>query len=182
MVSIFEELVVGLDLDEMKTIEGLSRYEFDLKNGRIYDLKQEEWLNPSPSKARGYCYVNLQKDNKDRKVASVHSLILLAALDGFDFRKFYKGLNLVLDHKNRKRDDNRFINLNIVPQSKNLEGRQTKPKRLSDEKLQELYKDFILVDKAKHGSKHDTYNYLADKYGCSSHTVQVKYLEFKKVQ
>ncbi|MFJ3386643.1 hypothetical protein [Lysinibacillus sp. NPDC086135] len=181
MVSIFEEIMEGLDVEELKTVDGMSRYKFDLKNGRIYDCDREIYLDPKPNK-RNYCYVNLQKDDKSRKVASVHSLMIYAALEGFDFRKLFKGMNLVIDHKNRKRFDNSWGNLHVIPQSKNLEGRKTKPKRLSDDKMQALYNDFILIDKAKHGSKHDTYNYLADRYGCSSHTIQVKYLEYKKAQ
>lgn len=178
MVSIFEEIMEGLDLTERKTLKDLSRYEFDLAEGRIYDLKQEKWLEPKPNK-RNYCYVNLQADDKSRKVASVHSLILTAAMEGYDYRKLFRGLNLVCDHRNSCRNDNRIENLIITTQSKNLEGRKTKPKRLSDNKMQELYNDFILIDKAKHGSKHDTYSFLADRYGCSSHTIQIKYLEYK---
>ncbi|MFJ6266448.1 hypothetical protein ACIQGW_15865 [Lysinibacillus xylanilyticus] len=179
--TIFEELLEGLDLTERKTLKDLSRYEFDLENGRIYDLKQDEWLDPKPNK-RGYCYVNLQADDKSRKVTSVHSLILTAALEGYDYRRLFRGLNLVCDHRNACRNDNRIENLIITTQSKNLEGRQTKPKRLSDDKIKALYEDFVLIDEAKHGSKHEIYRLLANRYGCSEHTIQIKYLSFKKAQ
>ncbi|MGA3598597.1 hypothetical protein [Lysinibacillus agricola] len=175
-----DNMFEGMDTTTLRKIDGLSRYKFDLHKGKILDTKRNIWLDPKPNK-RKYCYVNLQKDDNSRLVKSVHKLMLLAALQ-YDFTKLFSGLNLkVIDHRNGIRYDNRIYNLRPRTQSKNLEGRKTNPKRLSDDKMQALYNDFILIDKAKHGSKHDTYSSLADKYGCSSHTVQIKYLEYKKL-
>lgn len=180
MKEVLKSLYEGLDLNERKVIDGLSRYEIDLSKGDVWDKKRQMWLNPKPN-ARKYKYINLQMDDKKRKVMSLHNLIILASLDGFDYRKLFKGLNLVVDHKSGDRTDNRFINLSITTQSKNLEGRTTKPVRLNSEQLEQLYADFRLIDGAKHGSKHSVYEMLSQKYnGYSSHSIQMRYLDYKK--
>lgn len=178
--EVFNELLEGIDLSQRKIIDGLSRYEIDLIKGDVWDTKRGVWLNPKPN-ARLYKYVNLQTDEPNkRKVISLHSLVMLAALEGFDYRKLFKGLNLVIDHKSGDRTDCSYLNLAIVTQSKNLEGRKTKPVRLNQEQLKSLFADFYLIEEAKHGEKHDVYNLLSQKYGCSSHFVQITYLNSKK--
>lgn len=175
------QLLEGIDLSERKVIRGLSRYQIDLERGQVYDTKRQIWLEPKPN-ARKYKYLNLQMDESTkRKVISEHNLVMLAALDGYDYRKLFKGLNLVVDHKSGDRTDNRFLNLTIIPQSKNLEGRKTKPVKLNEEQLQQLEQDFYLIDEAKHGQKHDVYQMLSRKYnGYSAHSIQIRYLEYKK--
>lgn len=177
-----DNMFEGLDTTTLRTIDGLSRYKFDLHNGKILDCRRDIWLNPKPNK-RGYCYVNLQKDEPTkRKVASVHSLILTAALQ-YDYRKLFKGLNMICDHRDQCRNNNSIFNLRPRTQSKNLEGRECKPIRLNGEQMEALYKDFYLIDEAKHGEKHNVYLMLSQKYnGYSSHSIQVRYLEYKKQQ
>lgn len=172
-----DNMFEGLDTTTLREIEGLSRYRFDLHNGKVLDTKRNVWLNPKPNE-RKYCYVNLQKDDGTRLVKSVHKLILQASFDGYDFTKLFKGLNLnVVDHKNGIRYDNRIYNLRPRTQSENLEGRKTKPVKLSNEQLQRLEQDFYLIDKAKHGEKHSVYEMLSQKYnGYSAHSIQMRYL------
>lgn len=176
-----ENMFEGLDTTTLRAIDGLPRYRFDLANGKILDTKRNVWLNPKTND-RGYCYVNLQTDKpKKRKVASVHSLILAAALQ-YDYRKLFKGLNMICDHRDQCRNNNSIFNLRPRSQSINLEGRECRPVRLNQEQLKSLYNDFYLIDEAKHGSKHSVYKMLSQKYdGYSSHSIQMRYLDYKKL-
>lgn len=179
--TILNELLEGLDLDTPRVIDGLSRYEINLRKGEVKDNWRNIVLKPKPN-ARGYCYLNLQKDNNERLVISVQKLMMLAAFEGFDYRKLFKGLNLIVDHIDKNRSNNFWSNLKITTQSNNLKGRSTSPKFLTEEELEKMVSMFELVEQAKHGEKHSVYDYIASSIGCSSHTVQVKFLEWKKKQ
>ena len=173
-MTIYKALLAELDLDELKDIPNYPRYKADLRNGRVWDTLKNEWKKFSPNKL-GYCYVHLTDNKGNSGSIGVHVVIMMAALEGFDYRK----LNLELDHKNGDKSDNRFENLELVTRTENLRRRKNvKTKKfMTKEELDELRNDFK-NECLKFGQVMDWYAEKADYYDVSVNTIQTNILGY----
>jgi len=180
MNSIFNELLEGLDLTELRELKGYSRYLVDL-TGRVFDCEKEEWKKNTVN-AKGYVYLGLVSDEGKSEAMSLHQIVMAAALEvevGW-----WKKFNLVIDHRNSIKNDNHIFNLQLLTQSENIKKRENvkQAKRFTEEEIEELQNDFEYLDEVVHGEIMNTYGLLADKYECNPITIQLRYLDYKKAQ
>lgn len=180
-MSIFEELLEGIDLTELRELKGFSRYLVDIENGNVIDKITGE-VKRNTVNANGYVYHSLRNDEDKSITVSMHSVVLAAAF-GVEIG-WWKQFNKVIDHRNNKKSDNRFVNLHLLTQSQNLKKRENvKPaKRFTEEELELLQGDFEYLDEVVHGEIMSTYEMLSRKYDVSPNTIQVRYLDYKKAQ
>ncbi|POZ56423.1 hypothetical protein LYSIN_01206 [Lysinibacillus sphaericus] len=179
--TIFEELVAGLDLDELKELKGFNgRYLIDIKNGRVLDTKLDEYKKNTVND-KGYIYHRLANVDGEDEVISLHRIIMRAVLE-VD-HDIWRKLNLVVDHRNDLSYDCRFENLQLLTQSENLKKRRAlkNRKRFTEEEIAKLNEDFKRLEE-KHGELYSIYKRLSKKYKCSVITIQNRYLSFKKAQ
>lgn len=177
--GIFDELVAGLDLDEMKELKGFDgRYLIDIKNGRVYDTKTDEYKKNTVND-KGYIYHRLVKANGKDEVISLHRIVMRAALE-VD-HDIWRKIKRVVDHRNDLPYDCRFENLQLISQSENLKKRRAlkNRKRFTEEEITKLNADFEQLEE-KHGELYSIYKRLSKKYKCSVITIQNRYLAFKK--
>ena len=91
-------------IEEWKDI---ADYEYQVSNlGRVRSLKRNIIMKPRKDKY-GYLYVNLY--NKVRKTYKVHQLVAMAFLNHNPC-----GMDVVVDHINNIKDDNRLVNLQLI--------------------------------------------------------------------
>ncbi|SOC12889.1 HNH endonuclease [Ureibacillus xyleni] len=176
MNSIYKKLISGLDLDTLKEIKGYSKYLADLRNGRIWDKEKQDWKVANPNKF-GYVHVTVKNDDGEFKSESVHHLIMLAALEGFD----YKGkLGLEIDHLNNDQSDNRFTNLELVSRAENLRRRKMGKDRnyLSKEEIEQLLTEYVQAD-LKFGEVCDWYLEMSKKFNAHFSTIQKIILKYR---
>lgn len=180
MNEILEQLLEGIDFEELKGLKGFSRYLVDL-SGKVYDTEKEVWKKNTVN-AKGYVYLGLVNDEGKTEVMSLHQIVMAAALE-VEVGWWHK-FNLVIDHRNSTRNDNHFRNLALISQSENVKKRENiKPyKRFTKEELKELQADFEDLDKMVFGEYHSAYNHLAQKFSCAPITIQTRYLDYKKAQ
>lgn len=177
--EIFKELMEGLDLTELKELQGFGgRYLIDIKNAKIFDTLTCNYKKNTIN-AKGYIYHRLNKDDGTSEVLSLHRIVMRAALE-VD-HDFWRRFNLVVDHRNGAAFDCRFENLQLLTQSENLKKRKSikKAKRFTQDELDALNKEFEQLE-AKHGELNAIYEQLAKKYSCAAITIQNRYLAFKK--
>ncbi|OCS82264.1 HNH endonuclease [Caryophanon tenue] len=166
MNEIVQELLKEIDLDKLYEIPNYSNYAADLRNGRIFNKVTQKWVTASPSKI-GYCYAHVKSDSGIASSIGVHVLIMSAALDGFDWKKF----NLEVDHVDFDRSNNSILNLMLAPRAVNRARRKMakNTKRLDTNVIDDLrqeYKELI------HGTKHDWCVQKATEYGVSYRCIQ----------
>lgn len=182
--EIFNELLNGLDLDEMKELKGFNRYSVDIRNARVYDRVTESYKKNTPN-IRGYTYHTLVNDDDTHVTVSLHHCVMAAALECSI--GWWKMFNLVVDHRSvelkGKTGYDAFTNLQLITQSENLKKRQAFQRRgrFSSEELEQLHKSFEELD-VKHGELMDAYERIAEEFNSSLHTIQMKYLQYKRKQ
>lgn len=97
-------------LRDIENHEGL----YQVSNtGQVYSIRRDMYLAPV-ERRDGYVYVQLYKDGLS-KIYSIHSLVAKAFL-GHD----PENTNLVVDHKNDIKTDNRSINIQLLTQRDNV--------------------------------------------------------------
>ncbi len=90
--------------------------------GKIYSLIQKKFLKPAiRGKTYPYYFVSLSVAKNIRKSFYVHRLIALNFIKNDN-----PDLNIVVDHLNRNKKDNRIINLEWTTHKKNLLNRKKK--------------------------------------------------------
>lgn len=104
--------------EEWKTIEGFSRYKVS-PEGEVFDTKLNRLVAKQLAGIPQYYYVNVNRDDGQRKLKRVHRFVAEAYVDGrsdeFD----------VVDHIDRDKFNNHFSNLrwtNASGNSLNMEG------------------------------------------------------------
>jgi len=176
MNNIYKELISGLDLDTLKEIKGYSGYLADLRNGRIWDKKKQDWKVANANKF-GYVHVTVRNDEGELKSVSVHHLIMTAAIEGLD----YKGIfGLEIDHLNGDKSNNAFTNLELVTRAENLRRREMNKvmKRLTKEEIEQLLAEYVEAD-LKFGEICDWYHEMAEKFGTHFSTIQKNILKYR---
>jgi hypothetical protein len=164
----------------IKEIPNFSRYLADVENGKIYrkptEKKSGKWLKNTPN-AVGYCYVRLTNDDGRSVTVSVHSVIMSAAIESLP--SFWLKMNLEIDHRNRKKHDNRFANLHLKTKKQNHENieRISISKRLSNEDVEYIHEEFSKWE----GRKIEFYKLMAEQIGCVWQTIQYHLLGYRTV-
>ena len=100
-----------IDLAESKKIYYFENY-YVFSDGKIYNSERKSYVKPVKN-ASGYCYVTLCKCGK-KKNYYIHIIV------ADHFIENTKSINLQVNHKNKKRDDNRVENLEFVTCSENM--------------------------------------------------------------
>lgn len=103
----YEGIYQVSDLGRVKSLERKAW------NGNGYRLIKERILKPSSNKNNGYLYVVLRKE-ENPKTFSIHKLVAVVFLNHIP-----NGHNIVVDHKDNDKANNRKDNLQIITQRKN---------------------------------------------------------------
>lgn len=102
-----------------KAIPGYDGYEVsNLGNVKSLKFNSEKILKPNVSYS-GYLYLNLRTNNKT-KAFRIHQLVVMAFLNHIPNGK----MDLVVDHINDVKTDNRLENLQVVSQRENCKKTQ----------------------------------------------------------
>lgn len=166
MNEIVQELLAGINLEELRDIPDYSNYAADLRNGRIFNKVTQKWVTASPSKI-GYCYAHVKNDDGIAKSIGVHVLIMSAAVEGLDWKKF----NLEVDHVDFDRSNNSILNLMLATRAYNRARRKMakNKKRLDKSVIDDLRQEY---KELMHGTKHDWCVQKAAEYGVSYRCIQ----------
>lgn len=103
--------IVGLDISKGKQVYEYEKY-YVFPNGTVYNKVRQSYVKPVIN-ASGYTYVTISC-NKTKKNCYVHRLVAEHFIENKDVKKTQ------VNHKNKKRDDNRIENLEWVTPSQNL--------------------------------------------------------------
>lgn len=105
-----------LDISQGNPIYGNKNY-YVFKNGTIYNTIRKSIIKPIKN-ASGYCYISLS-NNKIKKNYYIHRIVAEHFIEN--------NLNKEqVNHKNKKRDDNRIENLEWVSKSENMKHAMSK--------------------------------------------------------
>ena len=104
--------------EEWKTIEGFSRYKIS-PDGEVFDTKLNRLVAKQLAGIPQYYYVNVNRDDGQRKLKRVHRFVAESYVDGrseeFD----------VVDHIDRDKFNNHYTNLRWVDHSGNQNNRDS---------------------------------------------------------
>lgn len=104
-------------IEEWKTIEGYTRYKVS-PDGEVFDTKTNKIVAKQLTGKPQYFYVNVNRDDGERKLERVHRFVAMAYVEGrseeFD----------VVDHIDRDKFNNHYTNLRWVDHSGNQRNRQ----------------------------------------------------------
>ena len=103
--------IVGLDISKGKQVYEYEKY-YVFPNGTVYNKVRQSYVKPVIN-ASGYTYVTISC-NKTKKNCYVHRLVAEHFIENKDIKKTQ------VNHKNKKRDDNRIENLEWVTPSENM--------------------------------------------------------------
>lgn len=102
--------------EEWNTIEGYSRYKVS-PDGEVFDTKTNKIVAKQLTGKPQYFYVNVNRDDGERKLERVHRFVAMAYVEGrseeFD----------VVDHIDRNKFNNHYTNLRWVDHSGNQNNR-----------------------------------------------------------
>lgn len=110
-----------------KDIPGYENIFMISNKGRIKSFKWNKEKIKKPYEGEKYLCVNLTKDGK-RRHFKIHQLVAMAFLNHKP-----DGMNLIIDHINSDKKDNRPENLRIVEVRTNNSKQEERPKRFSSE-------------------------------------------------
>jgi len=104
-----------MNLVDIKEYEGL--YSFDLNTNKIWSYDKNAYKSPDKNQ-QGYLNIWLWKNNK-RKSFRLHRLVYQYNNLDIDIS------NLIIDHKDRNRENNNLDNLRVATKSENCCNRKT---------------------------------------------------------
>jgi hypothetical protein len=114
-----ENYINMMDISKGKQIYSNNKY-FVFPNGIIYNNIRKSIIKPIEN-ASGYCYVTIS-NNKDKKNHYIHRIVADHFLENKDKNKTQ------VNHKNKKRNDNRLENLEwVTPSENNLHAKSLVP-------------------------------------------------------
>lgn len=179
MENLNQEVVEVVEVSEtVKEIPGFSKYLCDIEKGEIWrkptDRLKGKWLNPQPNHI-GYVMTSLINDEGELiKGVLVHEIVISAAIE-FP-KEWWNSKNLEIDHRDRKKWNNKFSNLQLVTKKKNHENiEDRKPRvRLTKEDVNYIMDSF----KAWNGRKVQFYKTMSEEIGCVWQTVQYTVLGY----
>lgn len=175
MNTILDELKKSLPLEGevLKPIPNFSRYNIDINSGKIFDTKKDRWIK-AKSNDIGYVYVGIVNDEGERECHPTHRLVISAATEmGLSF---FKKLNLEVDHRDKNRSNNAFVNLKLVTKKQNHENvRRVKGRRLSAQEVLMLKSEF---EKEQPKRKIEWYKQKSLELGVCWQTVQYNLLGY----
>ena len=102
---------VGADISKGKQVYEYEKY-YVFPNGTVYNKVRQSYVKPVINSS-GYTYVTISC-NKTKKNCYVHRLVAEHFIENKDIKKTQ------VNHKNKKRDDNRIENLEWVTPSENM--------------------------------------------------------------
>ena len=174
-MNILDEIRKGLPLEGevLKPIPNFSRYQIDINTGRIFDTKKDKWLK-TKSNDIGYVYAGLVNDKGKREWHPIHRLVISTATEME--LSFFKELNLEVDHLDKNRSNNAFINLALVTKKENHKNvRRVKGRRLAPEEVLMIKSEF---EKEQPKCKIEWYKIKACELGVAWQTVQYNLLGY----